>query len=830
MKKAVDADENVMRYDTGNVDEKFYYRNEIDFPVVAEMDHAMLLVVSRILSWKQEGNSLLFLTEGDFYQKRYFYRFLDFRATYDLLDRRRSIAVKLSFLTDDILRIQAVQGCGVFDRTSEMLMPEPYGAAPKLTLKQSNKAVLVETKTLRVTVAYDPWNITIQDKNGKALFSQYTSSRTNEHAVMKYEQCPFGFLFDTEKNISYAAEQIEIQGNEHFYGFGEKFMALDKKGQNIDLWNTNCLGCNTNRTYKNVPFFMSTRGYGLFLHTSCAANANMGQHFSKAYGLLADDDTVDYFFIHGPSFKQILSRYTDLTGRAPLPPKWSFGFWISKISYRTQAEVEALAKRFRKEQIPCDVIHIDTDWYEYPWICDYKFSAKRFPRPEEMIKQLKAQGFRTTLWQMPYIESDREHPNTVWLEGFRKGYFAIRPDGREDFPHGLIDFSNPAAVEWYQNKLIRPLLEMGVAAIKVDFGESIPDFYHYAGTEGKRMHNLYPLLYNKAVFDITTAVHGKDQGIIWARSTWAGSQRYPLHWAGDPDVDFHALSATVRAGLSFGLSAFPFWSHDVGGFNAPAIPAVYARWMQVGCFSSHVRSHGFKTREPWDFGPEVTAIAKKYLRLRYRLLPYIYSQAYTCTQTSLPMFRALILEYQDDENLYHIDDEYLFGDTFLVAPVMDDSNQRRVYLPKGVWTDYWTQEIISGGQWISVEAPLDTLPLFVRENGIIPMGPPLNYVDEKPVDFLDVDLYPVVPGNARFVYKQEGGLGEIALSVGRKTVQAVLSGIVTECKVRLRNVRGMEAVVNGRAVKGVREGNVLIVKTPKAPLVTVEAACQLPTG
>lgn len=805
------ADNNVMRFDTLGTSLDHYYRNEIDFPVLGNMENATILIADKIKSWERKGNEITFQVEGVFYRKVLFYRFFDYRARYDRLKRTRNICVKLTIWADHTVRIQAMQGYAIPERDSEMLI-RTESEAVDYTLQEDHDSIRIKTELLNIVITKHPWNISIYDVKGIKVFSQFASSRTEANPVARYELCPFGFLFDLTTNMRYAAEQIAFGDDEHFYGFGEKFMDLDKRGQSIDLWNTNALSCNTPRTYKNIPFFVSTRGYGLFVHSSHAINCNMGQHSSKSYSIMSSDEAIDYFFIYGPQFSSIIPRYTDLTGKTPLPPKWSFGFWISKISYRSQAEVENLMQRFRDEDIPCDVVHLDTDWYEHNWICDYKFSKNRFSDPERMMKEARMKGFRITLWQMPYIENNPEHPNDVYLEGFEKGYFAFREDGTADFKHGLIDFSNPEAVEWYKNKLIRPLLEMGVSGIKADFGESIPVFYKYVGASGEEMHNLYPLLYNKAVFEITEEVRGKGEGIIWARSTWAGSQRFPVHWGGDPDVDFPALASTVRAGLSIGLSGFPFWSHDVGGFHAPTTPEVYARWMQVGCFSSHCRAHGVKTREPWDFGDEVKEIAKKYLNLRYRLMPYIYSQSWKCTETSLPMFRALVIEFQDDRNVYGIDNQYMFGDSFLVSPIMDDTNERALYLPEGEWTDYWTKSIVKApksGRWITVSAPLDMLPLHIKENAIIPIGPFQNYVDEHQIDLLCWDLYPV-KGKATFtMLNDDHSQTAIAVNVSDDHIDINVSGAIHKSEFLLNNIDAISVLLDGVKIEFGRKEHAL---------------------
>jgi alpha-D-xyloside xylohydrolase len=315
---------------------------------------------------------------------------------------------------------------------------------------------------------------------------------------------------------------------------------------------------------------------------------------------------------------------------------------MSKISYGSREQVETVAKRMRDERIPCDVIHIDTDWFNENWICDWKFSDKKFPKVKEMIDNLADDGFKISLWQLPYVERGTESYE-VYDDGLSNGYFASAPDGETIFPHGLIDFSNPEAVEWYKNKLIKPLLELGIKAIKVDFGESAPPFFRYSGINGSEMHNLYALLYNKAVYEITEEVLGKENALIWARSAWAGSQRYPLHWGGDAGTDMHAMAHSLKGCLSIGICGFPFWSSDIGGFWFESNPRLFARWSEFGMFCSHARAHGFFTREPWDFGDEVKAIYKKYAELRYQLMPYIYSQAVSAVNTSLPMHKALVM-------------------------------------------------------------------------------------------------------------------------------------------------------------------------------------------
>jgi alpha-D-xyloside xylohydrolase len=747
------------------VENDFVYIDEVKFPIVAEMPKATLLIVDSITSYNVTGNTIIFQTKGVFFRKRYFYRFFDFRPTFDKIEKYRNICVGLTVCDEDIIRLRACQGHHLPEHKTEMVIND-FNKGCRFDVIEQEKEFIIRTAKLAVVITKHPWNLQIYDKEGRRIFRQFGEEKRTH---MQFENCSFGFLFDTESGERYAGESILFDDDEHFYGFGEKFHPIDKKGQNINLWNTNALGTNSVRTYKNIPFFVSTAGYGMFINTSYKINCNMGAQLYKAYSILTGDSVIDNYIIYGPQIKKIIKRYTDITGNPQVPPKWSFGFWISKISYETRNEVENLADRLRKEDIPCDVIHIDTNWFDENWVCDYKFSDNKFPNAAEMIRNLGKKGFHVSLWQMPYIDRG-EHMNPVYEEGMQKGYFAFREDGSEDFRHGLIDFSNPDAVKWYQEELLTPLLEMGVAAIKVDFGESAPFFYKYDGYDGKEMHNLYPLLYNKAVYEVTRNVRGKDEGVIWARSTWAGSQRYPLHWGGDCGTDFAAMVSQLKSGLSMGLSGFPFWSHDVGGFHHETNPELYIRWMQMGVFSSHIRTHGFYTREPWDFGEKALVICRRYLKLRYKLLPYIYSQAHTCVKNSLPMMRALVIDYQEDENVHAIDNQYLFGDYFLVAPVMHSKNSRKLYLPSGVWTEYWSKEKHSGGRWITVDAPLDVLPLFVKENAIIPMGPELNYVDEITDYPLEFDLYPVDKGHSEFEFVDKQTYFTVSMYVSEEAV------------------------------------------------------------
>jgi alpha-D-xyloside xylohydrolase len=427
--------------------------------------------------------------------------------------------------------------------------------------------------------------------------------------------------------------------------------------------------------------------------------------------MIGDDEADIFIFLGGP--KDILNEYTNLTGKAPMPPLWSFGFWMSRITYFSEAEGREVTRKLRGNKIPSDVLHFDTGWFETDWRCDYQFSKSRFTDAAKMMADFKTLGFRTSLWQLTYFVPK----NTLFPEIIEKGLFVKDRKGNLPYEDAVLDFSNPAAVKWYQDK-IAGLLKQGVSVIKADFGEAAPpDALYYSGRTGFYEHNLYPLRYNKTVADITRQVNGEN--IIWARSAWAGSQRYPVHWGGDPANTNTAMAATLRAGLSIGLCGFSFWAHDIGGFVNKKPEDIYRRWTPFGMLTSHTRSHGAPPTEPWEYGVDFMNAFRLADNMRYELMPYIYAQAKDCTERGLPMLRALFIEYPDDPGSWNIDDEYLFGKDMLVAPMFENVTKRDVYLPPGQWIDYQTGKIYSGG-WHTIEAGKIPIVVLVHEGAVIP--------------------------------------------------------------------------------------------------------------
>jgi alpha-D-xyloside xylohydrolase len=458
---------------------------------------------------------------------------------------------------------------------------------------------------------------------------------------------------------------------------------------------------------------MSSNGYGMFVHTSAPVTFDFGQFFDQSNVVYTGDENLDIFIFLGTP-KEILSEYTTLSGRSPVPPLWSFGLWMSRITYKSEDEVRDVAAKLRQYRIPSDVIHLDTGWFETDWRSNYKFSSSRFRDPAKMIADLRKQGFMISLWQLPYFTSKNE----IYEQAVSKGYVVRNEGGGLPFEDAVLDFSNPEAVKWYQG-LLAGLLKMGVGAIKADFGEGAPATGLYAsGRTGFYEHNLYPLRYNKAVADITRETTGES--IIWARSAWAGSQRYPIHWGGDAENTNSAMAATLRSGLSFGLSGFTFWSHDAGGFVEKAPRDLYRRWLAFGVLTSQSRCHGAPPREPWGYDEAFVDEFRRIVELKYKLMPYVYAQAVASAQQGLPMLRALFVDYPDDPGSWLVEDEYLFGSDLLVAPLFEEATTRSVYLPPGSWIDYQTGKVYRGASWHKITAGEIPIILLVRDHAAIP--------------------------------------------------------------------------------------------------------------
>lgn len=561
----------------------------------------------------------------------------------------------------------------------------------------------------KLVIREHPWRLEIYDATGK-LLTQTINRQDNDETYTPL--MPFSYVRRSSDYSRSFSASFRLSPGEKIFGCGESFKGLDKRGQKVILWTDDANGTQNETLYKPIPFFMSSRGYGMFMHTSSPITCDFGKYYNAETNLLIGDESLDLFVFLGEP-KAVLDEYTSLVGKPSMPPLWSFGLWMSRITYFSEDDGRRVAKELRENQIPSDVIHFDTGWFENDWRCNYEFSPSRFDDPEDMIADLKDEGFRTCLWQLPYFVPK----NSLFNEIIEKDLYVKNAKGTIPYEDATLDFSNPETVKWYQAK-IASLLKQGVSVIKVDFGEAAPASGIYAsGRTGFYEHNLYPLRYNKAVADITKEVTG--DAIIWARSTWAGSQRYPLHWGGDAANTNVAMEGSLHAGLSMGLSGFSFWSHDIGGFVLQTPQELYRRWTPFGLLTSHSRTHGAPPKEPWEYGDEFQDEFRKSVNLKYELMPYILEQAKECTERGLPMMRALFVEYPDDPGAWLIDNQYLFGRDILVAPLFEEVAPRSVYLPGGEWIDYQTGKSYSAG-WHTLAPGEIPIVMLVRKGAVIP--------------------------------------------------------------------------------------------------------------
>ncbi len=598
------------------------------------------------------------------------------------------------------------------DNTPSLMLAGPVPRDMRWQVQQTDSLItLISPAGYQVRLYRDPWRIAFYDPKGRLLTRTMT---LDEPATFAFDRVPFCYIRRSEDLSHWTAATFELAYDEKIFGTGESFTRLNKRGQKIIAFLRDGMGTQGQRMYKPIPFFLSSQGYGVFVHTSTPVTFDFGHTFDQFNTIYTGDETLDLFFFFGTP-KQILSEYTALTGRSPVPPLWSFGLWMSRITYDSEQQVREVAAKLRQHRIPADVIHLDTGWFETDWRNDYRFSSSRFIDPVKMIADLKAQGFHISLWQLPYFSAK----NSLYAEIVAKGLHVRSENGRLPFEDAILDFSNPEAVAWYQEKLAE-LLRMGVGAIKVDFGEDAPVNGIYAsGRTGWYEHNLYPLRYNQAAAEITRHITG--EAIIWARSAWAGSQRYPLHWGGDAENTNSAMAATLRGGLSFGLSGFTYWSHDVGGFVAQPSVDLYRRWLAFGVLTSHTRCHGAPPREPWAYGETFIDDFRRAVELKYRLMPYIYAQAVRSSAEGHPMLRTLFFEFPEDPTSWLIEDQYLLGEALLVAPLFEDGAKgRQVYVPPGTWIDYQTGRVYEGARWHWIEAGPVPIIVLVRDHTVLP--------------------------------------------------------------------------------------------------------------
>lgn len=481
-------------------------------------------------------------------------------------------------------------------------------------------------------------------------------------------------LVTDDQGRLHVSEQLDLGVGEKIYGLGERFTNFVKNGQTVDIWNEDG-GTGTEQAYKNIPFYLSNKKYGLFVDNSGRVSFEIGSEKVSRVQFSVPGEEMTYSVIGGEDLKDILNTYTDLTGKPPLVPDWSYGLWLS-TSFTTDYDeqtvmqfVDGMAER----HIPLSVFHFDCRWMkELEW-CNFEWDPDKFPDPEGLLKKLHDRGLKVCVWINSYIGQK----SPLFAEAAAKGYLIKRRNGQVwqwdkwQAGMGIVDFTNPEATRWYQDKL-RHLMDQGVDCFKTDFGERIPvdDVVYYDGSEPELMHNYYTQLYNKAVYDVVAEVKGADEAILFARSATVGGQMFPVHWGGDCSSNYPSMAESLRAGLSFGMSGFGYWSHDIAGFEDEPTRDLFKRWTQFGLLSSHSRYHGSTAyKVPWLYGDEAVEVTREFTELKGRLTPYLIAQSKITHETGVPMMRAMVLEFPDDPSCEDIDTQYMLGGDLLVAPV-----------------------------------------------------------------------------------------------------------------------------------------------------------------
>ena len=663
----------------------------------------------------------------------------------------------------DVLRVQTYHHLGVKKREPEFELYQKEEQS--LTVTSDEEKLTVTSGGLTLEIGKKNWYMAYRRGN-----EVITRSAAKDLACMKTDWK--GDAYDKgDGTETYMRQQLTMGVGELIYGLGERFTAFTKNGQSVAIWNEDG-GTSTYQSYKNIPFYISNKGYGVFVNHPEKVEFEIGTEQVTKTAFSVEGGYLDYYLFNGPSMKEVLERYTDLTGKPSLPAPWTFGLWLS-TSFTTNYDEETVMSfvdGMLDRGIPLRTFHFDCFWMkEFHWT-DFVWDSRVFPDPKGMLSRIKAKGLNICVWINPYIAQE----SCLFAEGMEKGYFVKRTNGDvwqwDMWQPGmaLVDFTNPDACAWYGKKL-EALLDMGVDCFKTDFGERIPvdGIEYFDHSDAKKMHNYYTYLYNKTVYDILEKKRGKGEAVLFARSATVGGQKFPVHWGGDCWSDYESMEESLRGGLSLLMSGFGFWAHDIGGFESTSTPDVYKRWVAFGLLSSHSRLHGSTSyRVPWAYDEEAVDVVRFFTRLKARLMPYLYKTAIQANKTGVPTMRSMVLEFTEDRTCHYVDKQYMLGDSLLVAPIFNEESLADYYLPAGRWTDFFTGEVKEGGRWIQEKHGYLSVPLLVKENSIVAIGAHDDKPDYDYGEDAELRIYEPVAGTTvtEIVYGMDGS-EEIRISV-----------------------------------------------------------------
>ncbi len=700
------------------------------------------------------------------------------------------IEIYISSPRPDIIRVQARHFSGSRKKAPEF---ELYKAPVNLEVYEGENELTVISGYSRLEICKSPAKFTFYHKDRLLT----ALSRDFGQTILGYVSAPEG---------QFMRAQLDLDIGEKVYGFGERFTPFVKNGQSVEIWNEDSGTC-SDLAYKNIPFYVTNRGYGVFVNDPGHVSFEVCSEQVTRVQFSVPGEKLDFMIIGGEDMKDAISHYAALTGMPALPPAWTFGLWLTS-SFTTSYDektVNEMVDGMRSRGIPMSVFHFDCFWMKENEWCNFDWDKSVFEDPEGMLSRMKETGLKICVWINPYIGQK----SPLFSEAMERNYLLNRENGDVwqwdmwQAGMGIVDFTNPEAYKWFQSKL-RHLLEQGVDAFKTDFGERIPtDAVYYDGSDPEKMHNYYTYLYNKCVFEVIEEFKGKNEAVVFSRSATVGCQKFPVHWGGDCFANYFSMWESLRAGLSLCLSGFSFWSHDIGGFEGTACADVYKRWLAFGLLSTHSRLHGNASyRVPWLFckegetdGAESVAVAKQFSELKCSLMPYIFESAVTAHNTGVPVMRAMVLEFPDDIICEDLDRQYMLGSNLLVAPVFRESGDVDYYLPDGKWTHLLSNEVREGGKWQKDNYDFFSLPLYVRENSIIPFGGVNTKPDYDYSENLTFHIFEL-SGKASAQICDTNGNSVLNIEAERieKTISISLDKLPVNGKILLRNIYSVKSV------------------------------------